>query len=88
MSDHIAPRTSPGALQHLTKDAGTVQASPRDHIHGAVVAGRILIMGAAGRDFHDFNTYYRNNRDFEVVFAYSDLPHPEVVLEMGIGRSR
>ena len=23
----------------------------------------VLIMGAAGRDFHNFNTYFRKNRD-------------------------
>jgi predicted GTPase len=29
---------------------------------------RIAIIGAAGRDFHNFNTMYRNNQDEEVVF--------------------
>ncbi|MDY6778737.1 MAG: GTPase [Candidatus Nanohaloarchaea archaeon] len=28
---------------------------------------RVVIMGAAGRDFHDFNTYFRDNPDYEVV---------------------
>lgn len=28
---------------------------------------KVLIMGAAGRDFHNFNTYYRDNEDYEVV---------------------
>jgi predicted GTPase len=28
---------------------------------------RILIMGAAGRDFHNFNVYYRDKPEFEVV---------------------
>lgn len=28
---------------------------------------RVLIMGAAGRDFHDFNTVFRRNADYEVV---------------------
>jgi predicted GTPase len=28
---------------------------------------RVLIMGAAGRDFHNFNLVYRDNPDFEVV---------------------
>ena len=28
---------------------------------------RVLIMGAAGRDFHNFNVVYRNNPNFEVV---------------------
>ncbi len=28
---------------------------------------RAVIMGAAGRDFHDFNTVFRNNDEYEVV---------------------
>ena len=28
---------------------------------------RIVIMGAAGRDFHNFNTVYRDNDGYEVV---------------------
>jgi predicted GTPase len=28
---------------------------------------RVLIIGAAGRDFHNFNTYFRDNDGFEVV---------------------
>ena len=28
---------------------------------------RVIIMGAAGRDFHNFNVYFKNNRDYEVV---------------------
>ncbi len=36
---------------------------------------KILIMGAAGRDFHNFNTCYRNNRSVEVVcFTATQIP--------------
>lgn len=28
---------------------------------------RVAILGAAGRDYHDFNTFFRGNEDFEVV---------------------
>ncbi len=36
---------------------------------------RILIMGAAGRDFHDFNVFYRNDADAEVVgFTATQIP--------------
>lgn len=39
---------------------------------------RTLIMGAAGRDFHNFNTYYRNNPDYEVVaFTATQIPDIE-----------
>jgi predicted GTPase len=37
---------------------------------------RILIMGAAGRDFHNFNTVFRANRRFQVVaFTATQIPN-------------
>ncbi len=39
---------------------------------------RTLIMGAAGRDFHNFNTYFRDNPEFEVVaFTATQIPDIE-----------
>ena len=39
---------------------------------------RILIMGAAGRDFHNFNTLFRNAPDMEVVaFTATQIPNIE-----------
>ncbi|MDP6397289.1 MAG: cyclic 2,3-diphosphoglycerate synthase [Candidatus Marinimicrobia bacterium] len=39
---------------------------------------RVLIMGAAGRDFHNFNTVYRDNPDYEVVaFTATQIPNIE-----------
>jgi predicted GTPase len=36
---------------------------------------RVLIMGAAGRDFHNFNTVYRDNNAYEVVaFTATQIP--------------
>jgi predicted GTPase len=36
---------------------------------------RVLIMGAAGRDFHNFNVVYRDNPDYEVVaFTATQIP--------------
>ncbi|HNX30630.1 MAG TPA: cyclic 2,3-diphosphoglycerate synthase [Holophaga sp.] len=36
---------------------------------------RVVILGAAGRDFHNFNTYYRDNADFKVVaFTATQIP--------------
>ena len=36
---------------------------------------RTVIMGAAGRDFHNFNVYFRNNREYEVVaFTATQIP--------------
>ncbi|QUH26413.1 cyclic 2,3-diphosphoglycerate synthase [Serpentinicella alkaliphila] len=35
----------------------------------------IVIIGAAGRDFHNFNTYYRNNDNYRVVaFTAAQIP--------------
>ena len=39
---------------------------------------RVIIMGAAGRDFHNFNTYFRNNPAYEVVaFTAEQIPDIE-----------
>jgi predicted GTPase len=41
-------------------------------------ASRVLIMGAAGRDFHNFNVYFRDNPDYEVVaFTATQIPNIE-----------
>jgi len=40
------------------------------------VSRKLIIMGAAGRDFHVFNCCYRDNPDFEVVaFTATQIPH-------------
>ena len=37
---------------------------------------RVLIMGAAGRDFHNFNTVFRGNKKYEVVaFTATQIPN-------------
>jgi predicted GTPase len=37
-----------------------------------------IIMGAAGRDFHNFNVFFRNNRDYNVVaFTATQIPNIE-----------
>ena len=36
---------------------------------------KVIIIGAAGRDFHNFNTYYRDNETYEVVaFTATQIP--------------
>ena len=36
---------------------------------------KVIIIGAAGRDFHNFNTYFRDNEDCEVVaFTAAQIP--------------
>src|SRR5690606_1766983 len=39
---------------------------------------RVLIAGAAGRDFHDFNSTFRDNEAYEVVaFTATQIPNIE-----------
>lgn len=39
---------------------------------------KVIIMGAAGRDFHNFNTYYRQNSQYQVVaFTATQIPNIE-----------
>ena len=39
---------------------------------------RTIIMGAAGRDFHNFNVFFRDNQDYEVVaFTATQIPNIE-----------
>lgn len=39
---------------------------------------RTIIMGAAGRDFHNFNTFYRDNEKYEVLaFTATQIPNIE-----------
>ena len=39
---------------------------------------RVIIMGAAGRDFHNFNTYFRDNPGYRVVaFTATQIPDIE-----------
>jgi predicted GTPase len=36
---------------------------------------RVIIMGAAGRDFHNFNVYFRGNEEYQVVaFTATQIP--------------
>ena len=36
---------------------------------------KVVIMGAAGRDFHNFNLYYRDNKNYDVVaFTATQIP--------------
>jgi predicted GTPase len=37
---------------------------------------RVVIAGAAGRDFHNFNLVYRDRKDYEVVaFTATQIPN-------------
>lgn len=37
---------------------------------------KVIIMGAAGRDFHNFNTFFRDNKDYRVIaFTATQIPY-------------
>jgi predicted GTPase len=39
------------------------------------MAKNVLIMGAAGRDFHDFNTHFRDKKEYKVIgFTAAQIP--------------
>ncbi len=39
---------------------------------------RVIIMGAAGRDFHNFNTFFKYNHDYKVIgFTATQIPNIE-----------
>lgn len=40
-----------------------------------MIRKNVIIIGAAGRDFHNFNTYFRNNENYNVVaFTAAQIP--------------
>src|SRR5207247_9526777 len=50
-----------------------IRRTPAERIAG--MPRRVLIMGAAGRDFHNFNVVYRDDPDTEVVaFTATQIP--------------
>ncbi len=53
-------------------DGGVTRRSVR------AMRSKVIIMGAAGRDFHNFNTYFRDNANYEVVaFTATQIPNIE-----------
>ena len=39
---------------------------------------KVIIMGAAGRDFHNFNIYFKNNSRYKVIaFTAAQIPDIE-----------
>ena len=49
----------------------------------------VIIIGAAGRDFHNFNTYFRGNKDYNVVaFTAEQIPGIDQRNLLSAGRYR
>ncbi len=39
---------------------------------------KVIIMGAAGRDFHNYNLYFRDNDNYEIIaFTATQIPDIE-----------
>lgn len=54
------------------KKTETINPSAR----GESTPKKVIIMGAAGRDFHNFNVYFRDNADYDVVsFTAAQIPN-------------
>ena len=52
-----------------------VKSSTKSKKDGEADRERILILGAAGRDFHDFNVFFRSRPQYEVVgFTAAQIP--------------
>jgi hypothetical protein len=60
------------AAQDDKQESGVALEAGRPPI---ILMKRVLILGAAGRDFHNFNVVFRHNREFEVVaFTATQIP--------------
>lgn len=47
----------------------------------------VIIIGAAGRDFHNFNTYFRGNEQYQVVaFTAAQIPDIDGEIPCCFGR--
>src|SRR5438270_1236150 len=77
---HFQPRrvshlTSACDLSHclLAHVCDTMKSCHREC--GSVFMRKVLILGAAGRDFHNFNVVFRHNPEFQVVaFTATQIP--------------
>jgi predicted GTPase len=60
-------------------EAGAIRITDRpSYSEGAPVVEKAIIMGAAGRDFHNFNVYFRDNPRYRVVaFTAAQIPSIE-----------
>ena len=44
-------------------------------MEGTEMVENVIIMGAAGRDFHNFNVYFRDNPRYQVIcFTATQIP--------------
>jgi predicted GTPase len=61
---------------HVERSAGVSMKKPCSDPRGLDRPTRVVIMGAAGRDFHNFNVYFRDNPAYTVVaFTATQIPN-------------
>ncbi|HVH32241.1 MAG TPA: hypothetical protein VNA31_11365, partial [bacterium] len=57
---------------------GARHARPTTRSHPAASRTRVIILGAGGRDFHNFNEFFRRRPDYQVVaFTSTQIPDLE-----------
>jgi predicted GTPase len=54
---------------------------PHNRVFNGVLMKRVLILGAAGRDFHNFNVVFRHNSEYQVV-AFTATQIPDIANRM------
>jgi predicted GTPase len=60
----------------MTNDVTGTAGRPHQPPGGARPPERVIIMGAAGRDFHNFNTVFRDNPAYDMIaFTASQIPN-------------
>jgi predicted GTPase len=66
---------------HRSKGIGIIKIAGIRLREGGVVVEKVIIMGAAGRDFHNFNVYFKDNPRYEVIaFTAAQIPKIEARL--------
>ncbi len=70
------PHTESGSASHTLPKEPSLKHDNQQTLKRFNMPQRVIILGAAGRDFHNFNTYFRDNPDYDVVaFTATQIPN-------------
>ena len=59
----------------IVEEPWPCRARTRHILRGGTMVEKVVIMGAAGRDFHNFNVYFRGNERYRVIaFTAAQIP--------------
>jgi hypothetical protein len=72
LNRRVRSARSPEAFQPDVAEISSQEGAPVENRTSGVK--KVIIMGAAGRDFHNFNVVYRNNPGYRVV-GCADTQH-------------